>query len=493
MKKVKERTPRYEISIKEREDGYVARISFKLGNEKNPRVESFGTTTDLSVLNLLYKLDEKLEDSFQKGLIEDKISNIVIQKLYKSINVLGIRADEITECLNNISNRIVFINSKITGTGGIIPFYNIPNIQTNILMQESTEKNNNISETKMILFEAFVKEWFKYKLSLCKETPDNPRPLSQATVDGYHRPLFKQIIPYMKKNKIVYLQQITKELIEDLLKQLNGYDNKRIVYIVFSMLYQYAIKNKDYKEENIILKIDKPKKPPKKGKKKKVIVKRADEEKWLDLLEKEYDKEQRDCFLILYGLLLEGTRPEEMTSISWEDVDFEADTIRLKDAYKSFSVYDDDCNIIGTDKRLDKLKTDTSYRTITLHPRFKKVLLKHKEEQKERFKNSIKMKKKKKYWSEKEFVFLSRTFRPYLSTSLAKPLRQFRKNHNLGDVVPYALRTSFATNSAERGVDRIALQTALGHSDYKTSDQYYIQPTEEFLKEEFNNKVYANA
>ncbi len=427
MKKVKERTPRYEISIKEREDGYVARISFKLGNEKNPRVESFGTTTDLSVLNLLYKLDEKLEDSFQKGLIEDKISNIVIQKLYKSINVLGIRADEITECLNNISNRIVFINSKITGTGGIIPFYNISNIQTNTLMQESTEKDNKISETKMILFEAFAKEWFKYKLSLCKETPDNPRPLTQKTVDGYHRPLFKQIIPYMKKKKIVYLQQITKELIEDLLKQLNGYDNKRIVYIVFSMLYQYAIKNKDYKEENIILKIDKPKKPPKRGKKKKVIVKRANEEKWLDLLE----EENTDISLILAGILLEGTRPEEMTSISWEDIDFDNDTIRLKDAYKSFAVYDDDCNIIGTEKRLDKLKTDSSYRTITLHPRFKKMLLKHREEQKERFKNSIKMKKKKRYYNEKEFVFLSRTFRPYLSTSLAKPLREFRKKHNL--------------------------------------------------------------
>lgn len=427
MKKVKERTPRYEISIKERDDGYVARMSFKLGNERNPRVEGFGTTTDLSVLSLLYKLDEKLEESFQKGLIENKISNIVIQKLYKSINVLEIRADEITECLNNISNRIVFINSKITGTGAIIPFYNIPNMQTNTFMQESIEKDDKISETKMILFEAFAKEWFKYKLSLCKETPDNPSPLSQKTVDGYHRPLFKQIIPYMKKNKVVYLQQITKELIEDLLKQLNGYDNKRIVYIVFSMLYQYAIKNKDYKEENIILKIDKPKKPPKRGKKKKVIVKRANEEKWLDLLE----EENTDISLILAGMLLEGTRPEEMTSISWEDVDFNNDTIRLKDAYKSFAVYDDDCNIIGTEKRLDKLKTDSSYRTIILHPRFKKILLKHREEQKERFKDSIKMKKKKIYWSEKEFVFLSRTYRPYLSTSLAKPLRAFRKKHNL--------------------------------------------------------------
>ncbi len=430
MKKVNERTPRYEISIKEREDGYVARISFKLGNEKNPRVEGFGTTIDLAVLHLLYKLDEKLENNFQKGLIVDKISNIVIQKLYKSINDLEISTNEITECLNNISNRIVFINSKITGTSGMIPFYNIPNMAVNVPILENAEVNNKISETKMILLEPFAKEWFKYKLSLCKETPDNPRPLSQATVDGYHRPLFKQIIPYMKKNKIVYLQQITKELIEGLLKELNGYDNKRIAYIVFSMLYQYAIKNKDYKE-NIMLKIDKPKKPPKKGKKKKVIVKRADEEKWCELLEKEYDKEERDCFLILEGILIEGCRPEEMTSISWEDVDFEAGTIRLKEAYKSFSVYDDECNIIGTDKRMDKLKTDTSYRTIILAPRFKEVLIKHRNNQKERFKNSIKMKKKRRYWNEKEFVFLSRTYQPYLTSSLAKPLREFRKKHNL--------------------------------------------------------------
>ena len=438
VKKIKERTGIYEISIKERDDGYVARMSFKLGNERNPRVEGFGVSVELAVQNLLYKLEEKLEDSLQKGLITNRINKIVSQKLIKSINDLEVTMPEIMQCVSNLINKINIVNSKITDVltlqNGVIPYCNqtenIPNLVLNIPISNNTDTNSNRIEEK-ILFEAFAKEWFKFKLSLCKETPDNPSPLSQKTIDGYHRPLFKKIIPYMEKNKIVYLQQITKELIEDLLKQLNGYDNKRIVYIVFSMLYQYAINNKDYKGENTILKVPKPKKPPKKGKKKKVIVKRANEEKWLDLLEEEYYIEKRDCFLILCGLLLEGTRPEEMTSISWEDIDFNADTIRLKEAYKSFSVYDDDCNIIGTEQRLDKLKTDSSYRIITLHPRFKKMLLKHKEEQKERFKNSIRMKRKKKYWSEKEFVFLSRTYTPYLSTSLAKPLRQFRKKHNL--------------------------------------------------------------
>lgn len=148
----------------------------------------------------------------------------------------------------------------------------------------------------------------------------------------------------------------------------------------------------------------------------------------------------------------------------WDNIDFENDTITVERAYKSFAVYDDDCNVIGREKRLDKLKTDDSYRTVPLHPRLKAFLLKHREEQKQRFKNSIKMKKKKRCWSSKENVALSRTFRPYLSDSLAKGMREFCKKYNLKKVQPYSLRASFATNNAERKVDKLALKTAMGHA-----------------------------
>ena len=481
MKKVKERTPRYEISIKEREDGYVARVSFKLGNEKNPRVESFGTTTDSAVLNLLYKLDEKLEDSFQKGLIEDKISNIVIQKLYKSINVLEIRADEITECLNNISNRIVFINSKITGTDGIIPFYNISNISTNVPISENIDTKPKYKT----LFEHFAKEWLKYELSLCEEKPDTSN-LSQSTVDGYRYSLFEQIMPYMKKKKIIYLEQIDVDLIKSLLEQLKGYDNKRIAHIVLSMMFEYAVKNKD-NIQNVMLKIDKPKAPPKRNKKKRTIVTREDEELWLNKLE----EENTDMSLIFEIMLLQGFRNEEACSLTWDNIDFNNNTITVDKAYKSFPIYDDDCDIIGREKRLDKLKTDDSYRTVPMHPRLKEVLLKHKEEQKERFRNSIKMKKKRRYWHENEYVSLSKTYTPYLSGSLAKGMREFCKKYNLPKVQPYSLRTSFATNNAERKVDKLALKTAMGHAKSgNTIEQYYILPTENYMKEEFN-KVFS--
>lgn len=437
MVKVKERTKKYEISVKEREDGYVSRITFKLGNQRNPRTEGFGTTTDLSVLNLVYKLEDELEDSYSKGLIVNRIDNCVSRKLLKSINDLEVTMPEIMEGVSSIISKINTINAQLTNTitlqNGIAP-YNTSNLVINTPIVSNI--SNSVPKTsENILLEAFAKEWFKYKLSLCKATKDNPRPLSQNTVDGYHRTLFKQILPYMKKNKIVYLQQINTDIIENLLKEQNGYDEKRIMYIVFSMLFKYAVKKKNG-IENLMLKIDKPKEPPKKNKKKKTYVTTNNEEVWLDKLE----EENTDISLIFLTMLTEGCRPEEATSVRWSYIDFENDTIRLDDAYKSFAVYDDDCNVIGREQRLDKLKTDESYRTLPLHPRLKKALLKHREEQREKFRNSIKLRKRKRYWSEEEFCFQSKYYRPYLTSSLDKPMRAFCKKYNLSKVVPYSLR-----------------------------------------------------
>lgn len=488
MNKVSTRTGTYEISVKEREDGFVGRISFKLGNERNPRIESFGTTTDLSVLNLVYKMEDRLDDSFNKGLIVNKIDNCVSRKLLKSINDLEVTMPEIMEGVSSIINKINTINAQLTNTitlqNGIAP-YNTSNLVINTPMV-SNISNNKPKTSDNILLEAFAKEWFKYKLSLCKKTEDNPRPLSQATVDGYHRTLFKQILPYMKKNKIVYLQQINTDIIENLLKEQNGYDNKRLTHIVLSMLFKYAVKKKNG-IENLMLKIDKPKEPSKKNKKKKTYVTTNDEEVWLDKLE----EENTDISLIFLTILTEGCRPEEATSVCWSYIDFENDTIRLDDAYKSFAVYDDDCNVVGREKRLDKLKTDESYRTLPLHPRLKKALLKHREEQKEKFRNSIKLRKKKRYWSEEEYVFQSRYYRPYLTCSLAKPMRAFCKKYNLEKVVPYALRGSWATNSAERGMEKMALKEAMGHAaGSNTVDKFYLMPSEQYMKKEFN-KVFS--
>lgn len=460
--KRQQRTGRYEISVKERDDGYVSRISFKLGNERNPRIEAFGVSTELAIQNLLYKLEMKLEDSFQCGVINTRISNCVSQKLIKSINDLEVNTDEIMESVSNIIKNINYINSKIsdaiTMQNGIIANCNLPYSSPTISLN-ITSTNIVDKENRKILLEAFAKEWFRYELTLCEETPDSKN-LSQSTIDGYHWTLFNQIMPFLGKKKVVYLQQLNVDILKDLIKEQNGYDNKRLVYIVLSLMFKYAVKN-DKGIENLMLKIDKPKAPPKKGKKKdRVIVTREEEDLWLS----KFEEENTDMTLIFEIMLLQGFRSEEACSLVWDNIDFENDTITVDRAYKSFAIYDDDCNVVGREKRLDKLKTDDSYRTVPLHPRLKPVLLKHREEQKQRFKNSIKMNKKKRRWTSKEYVALSRTFRPYLSCSLPKGMREFCRKYNLKKIQPYSLRASFATNNAERKIDKLALKTAMGHA-----------------------------
>lgn len=303
--KQQQRTGRYEISIKERDDGYVSRISFKLGNERNPRVEAFGVSTELAVQNLLYKMEVKLEDSFQCGLITTRISNCVSQKLIKSINDLEVNTDEIMESVSNIIKNINYINSKITDMitmqNGVVANCSLPYSSSTISLNVAPINNENKEkqEDRRILLETFAKEWFKYELTLCEETPDSKN-LSQVTIDGYHWTLFSQILPYMGKKKVVYLQQLNVDIIKDLIKEQNGYDNKRLAYIVLSLMFQYAVKN-DKASENLMLKIDKPKAPPKKGKKGRVIVTREEEDLWLS----KFEEENTDMSLIFSIMLLQ--------------------------------------------------------------------------------------------------------------------------------------------------------------------------------------------
>ena len=160
MVKVKERTKKYEISVKEREDGYVSRITFKLGNQRNPRTEGFGTTTDLSVLNLVYKLEDELEDSYSKGLIVNRIDNCVSRKLLKSINDLEVTMPEVIEGVSSIINKINTINAQLTNTitlqNGIAP-YNTSNLVINTPIV-SNISNNVLKTSENILLEAFAKE-----------------------------------------------------------------------------------------------------------------------------------------------------------------------------------------------------------------------------------------------------------------------------------------------------------------------------------------------
>ena len=131
--------------------------------------------------------------------------------------------------------------------------------------------------------------------------------------------------------------------------------------------------------------------------------------------------------------------------------------------------------VIGHERHDDKLKTTESYRTIPLNSRLKYMLLIHKKNQQIRFEKSARLKKQKRKWSENEYVFLGRTYEPYVSETLSSALPKFCIKNGLERISPYGLRHSFATYCSEMGMEEIVLMRLMGHTDFQTTQKYYIR------------------
>lgn len=312
MEKVREKAKKYEVSTTLKGNGYyIARISFKIGGGPSPRLEKSGTTEELALLALLDKLIEYIDNSFKSGIITCKIDDIVSQRLVKSINDIAITTPAIMEKTLLIVNKINYINSCILNNislqSNIVPFYNKNSIsntstsnftvipsQANIVSSSTpiihnVDTNKKVAEpVEQIIIEDLAIEWLKYRQALCKKTEDNPKPLSRKTLDGNRNRLKNDILPFLKSNKIIYLSQITEDCIKSLLKNIKSQNSKHKSYIVLKLLFQYAIKEKNFKE-NPILNVAKPPEKIKTGEDDDENYIEPDrQEIWLDLFEKEH-------------------------------------------------------------------------------------------------------------------------------------------------------------------------------------------------------------
>ena len=100
----------------------------------------------------------------------------------------------------------------------------------------------------------------------------------------------------------------------------------------------------------------------------------------------------------------------EMCGLRWSDLLEEKRSLRINNSIKYVATYDKDFVKTGRERIEDTLKTETSYRKVPISEEMLEILLKHKEIQKHRFKDSIRMNKKKRKWSESEFMFLRALF-----------------------------------------------------------------------------------
>jgi integrase len=476
MKKVKERAEQNTITVRDKANGSKeARISIKLGGEKgNNRLAKCAKTTDLAVYKLLELVESYIDARIQNKTFNFKINDTIIQKLVKSINNLQIVSLDVTDKLGIIARKINNYNNSLNNViaiqSNIALFHTSTDIQT-----KQEENNNSITNTKCpILIEDCFMEWLRYRISLCVKTKDNPKPLSRKTIDINHTILYEEVLPYFKKQKIMYLSQITENHIRLLFKNINSQNSKHKAYIVLNMIFKWAIKN-NIATYNPLENVDKPPEKIKTGEGEENdddnYIEPDRQDIWLNI----FEQDGSDMALLFETMLLTGIRPECACGLKWKALDLENNELIINNAYKDFIVYDDNMKSIGHERHDDKLKTPESYRRIPLNPRLRKILLKHKNEQQELFKRARALKNKHKKWSENEYMFLGRNYFPYVAETLCYGMRKFYKKYNLEKITPYGLRHSFATYCSENGMEEIVLMKLMGHTDFQTTQKYYIR------------------
>ena len=135
-------------------------------------------------------------------------------------------------------------------------------------------------------------------------------------------------------------------------------------------------------------------------------------------------------------------------------------------------------NITGHIMTDGDLKTTESYRSIPMTPRLKEMLLNLKKEKM----NNLQYGQE---WNNNEYVFLNTIGTPYVPERLTKKITEFIKKYKLEHMTIYGFRHSFATLMSEKGMDKEVLRELMGHSEFETTDFYYIHVSEKRKKKEF--------
>lgn len=147
--------------------------------------------------------------------------------------------------------------------------------------------------------------------------------------------------------------------------------------------------------------------------------------------------------------------------------------------YKKIPIYDEvSMKRTGWKKGDGPLKTPESYRHIALDLLIQPLLVEHKKNQKEEFRKTTKK------WSENEYVFLNSDRTPFTPDILSKNFNKFIRRNNLPHIVLHGLRHSFATHCRNLGMKADILALLMGHTEYETTQKYYIHISSKQKKDE---------
>lgn len=489
MSKINLNSMSFEIILSMKGNSFRARSASiaQISNVKDIRPES---TSKISYENAIQKLIPKIENALsgtnkylgkifqdENGRTMYSVENIIYQKPQEPILNNNISVDVSTICIEVLKK--------------IIQMGNIDNIQqvSNILLNNNTqtindntklEDTNNTETTK---FSDICVKWLQYLLERTKKNYDDEDYLTPGTLEGYNRVLRDHVFPYLEKNaEYDNINVFSETQIDEILSRTNSKDTQRILLIAIKLVFVYA------KQEGIISVNPIANKKLKKKKKLKKDYDFIEEEQralWINCMLKEIRSKRfdnTDAPLAFLCTLLHGNRPEETCGTKWVDFNFEENDYHIQNAYKKFPVYDEvTMKRIGWKNDDGPLKTPESDRHLSLDALFKQLLLEH------RIKQMYEYRKLGKKWSPHEYVFHNSNGTPFTPDILSKNFEKFIKRNKLPKIVFYGLRHSFATHCRNLGVKPEVLARLMGHTEYETTQKYYIHISQKQKREALQN------
>lgn len=484
----------FEIILSMKGDKFRARSSSltAISNVKDVRPEALSKD---SYENAIQRLIPKIENALigtnkQLGKIIQNLDGKIIYSIeniiYKNEEKIANTNNSLNLVLSVLNETLKSISSSTINTDNL---QNLTNIFNNI---DTTSSQNvissNINNEKIITFKDVITEWLQFLYKRTQKPYEDEDYLSPTTLESYSRNIWDYVFPYLEEHpEYDYISVFCEYNVDEILNLAKCKDTQRVLLISLKLIFDYA-KAQSYININPI-----KDKKLKKNKKKQVKTKKEDydfidEDKralWINCMLKEINSdefEKTDAALAFLFALLHGTRPEETCGVRWMDLNFDINDFYVQNASKNIPIYDPvTMRRIGWQQGDGPLKTPESYRHIPIDLLIRQLLIEHKEHQKSEYR------KKGKKWSEKEYVFHNSSGTPFTPKVLSRNFLRFIRRNNLPHIVIYGLRHSFATHCRNMGMPPEVLAPLMGHTEYETTQKYYIhvsykQKTEELQK-----------
>ena len=292
------------------------------------------------------------------------------------------------------------------------------------------------------------------------------RKCRESTKNGYIGYLNNHILPYFGEKTLC---NITKFDVEDFVNQLNNtrckhikstnngiieeltdkkLSNETINHIIFlcGAIFEYMV-DSDVIAKNPVKKVNKMPKETKES----VFLTAEECNKLFEVAK----VKNENLYLVLLTSIVTGMRQGEVLALTWDDIDFNSNTISVNKTYSK--------GVLG------KPKTNSSIRTVKISPKLAHLLKEHKLKAKPSNLNIVVSNEAGNYIDSRNLV--NRFFKPCL------------KEAELKDITWHELRHSCITALAEEKVNLKSIQKQVGHSSENTTLRIYTHATEKMDSE----------